>query len=137
MGSATSSQVDAGYKPRKTINICSMKNMESIDLSDPAVVYGVADIRNTVCDNDVVLFTSGECGYCSRAQSMLSDAGINFINVPANATQRHALQKLTGVGSVPNVWVKGTYVGGCNDGPEEWMGVRKLLETGKLRDMLK
>ena len=32
--------------------------------------------------------------------------------------------------------VKGTFVGGCNDGPEPWMGLLPMLESGKLREMI-
>ena len=38
--------------------------------------------------------------------------------------------------SVPAVFVKGKFVGGCNDGPEPWMGALKLLSNGGLREML-
>ena len=39
--------------------------------------------------------------------------------------------------SVPAVFVKGKFVGGCNDGPESWMGALPLLNSGKLEEMLK
>ena len=48
-----------------------------------------------------------------------------------------ALEELTTSASVPNVWVRGKYIGGCNDGPEPWMGVKRLLKNGQLAAMLK
>ena len=30
----------------------------------------------------------------------------------------------------------GKYVGGCNDGPEPWMGIKKIVKSGKLNDYL-
>merc|ERR1712046_73916 len=32
--------------------------------------------------------------------------------------------------------VNGKYAGGCNDGPEPWMGVKKLIESGQLKKVL-
>jgi len=49
---------------------------------------------------------------------------------------RAELKKRTSVSSVPSIWIKGVYVGGCNDGPEEWMGIKKLVETGDLEKRL-
>lgn len=38
--------------------------------------------------------------------------------------------------SVPAVFVKGKFVGGCNDGPEQWMGALPLLNSGKIEEMI-
>ena len=38
--------------------------------------------------------------------------------------------------SVPNIWVKGKFIGGCEDGPEPWMGVMPLIKNGQLAKML-
>ena len=32
---------------------------------------------------------------------------------------------------------KGTFIGGCNDGPEAWMGALPNLASGKVAEMLK
>lgn len=42
---------------------------------------------------------------------------------------RQELDQLAGFGrrTVPYLWVHGKYAGGCNDGPESWMGVRRVL----------
>ncbi len=33
--------------------------------------------------------------------------------------------------------VKGKFVGGCNDGPETWMGITKLIGNGELDKLLR
>ena len=38
--------------------------------------------------------------------------------------------------SAPSVWIKGEYVGGCNDGTKPWHGVLPLLSNGKFKQML-
>jgi glutaredoxin-related protein len=37
---------------------------------------------------------------------------------------------------VPSVWVNGKFVGGCNDGPESWMGIKKIINNNKLDELL-
>lgn len=49
---------------------------------------------------------------------------------------REGLLDLTHSKSVPNIWLKGKYVGGCNDGPEPWMGIKKIINNGKLGEFL-
>jgi hypothetical protein len=51
--------------------------------------------------------------------------------------QREALSEMTGSDSIPNVWLKGVYVGGCNDGPKPWMGIKKIIKSGQLNQFLK
>jgi len=85
----------------------------------------------------VVLFVSGACPYCADAMAALTRSGVPFHSVEATAAQRRELTEKTGQSSVPSAWVKGTFIGGANDGPEEWMGVTTCLRSGKLGEMLK
>jgi len=51
--------------------------------------------------------------------------------------QRAALGRLTGKSSVPSIWVGGTYIGGCDDGPSDAApGLVKLALKGELRPAL-
>ena len=47
--------------------------------------------------------------------------------------ERSELAELAGKTSVPQVFVNGVCIGGCNDGSESWMGVMPLLGNGKLQ----
>ena len=85
---------------------------------------------------DVVLFISSSCPYCVDAQEVLKAKKIAFKAVEASSAQRSALRTMTGMSSVPNSWVKGTFVGGCNDGPESWMGIKKMANNGELAKRL-
>lgn len=49
---------------------------------------------------------------------------------------RQDLFKMTGKTSVPSAWIRGKYIGGCNDGPENWMGVIPCINSGKIAEML-
>ena len=130
MGSSTSSVGGPVEIPEheKPVDICAQGSE-----------FGSAfdDIKDIVCSNDIVVFADPSCGYCYNAQNLLGKAGFNFITVNATPGQRQRLQTLTGSGSVPNVWVKGKYIGGCNDGPKSWMGVKKMIDSGLLKKFLK
>merc|ERR550514_2400598 len=101
------------------------------------------ELRALISENAVVLVGARGCGYCARAKSMLSASGVNFkfhelTEAPRGAgrtAERKELDRLSGFGprTVPYLWVNGKYAGGCNDGPEPWMGVRKLVESGQLQ----
>jgi len=75
----------------------------------------------------VILFVSPGCPYCREAQAALTQADIPFTTVTADTPQRRELYEKTGSTSVPSVWVNGQYIGGCDDGPEDGMGVTTML----------
>ena len=55
--------------------------------------------------------------------------------VEVTDAQKAELRELTGKTSVPQVFVKGQFIGGCNDGGLG--GTVPLLKSGKLQEMLK
>eukprot|EP00451_Oxyrrhis_marina_P027879 CAMPEP_0204350264 /NCGR_PEP_ID=MMETSP0469-20131031/30194_1 /ASSEMBLY_ACC=CAM_ASM_000384 /TAXON_ID=2969 /ORGANISM="Oxyrrhis marina" /LENGTH=110 /DNA_ID=CAMNT_0051336587 /DNA_START=93 /DNA_END=425 /DNA_ORIENTATION=- len=85
---------------------------------------------------DVVVFATTTCPFCRRAVSALQKAGVEHQVVKLNAIHRKGLIARVGSASVPAVWVKGQFVGGCEDGTEDWHGVVPLLQSGKLQQML-
>ena len=94
------------------------------------------EVDQLVESNDVVLFVSSGCPFCSMADSALKAASIEHTVVERTPEIAAALFAKTGKTSVPSTWVKGSYVGGCNDGPEPGFGVIPLLKSGKLQEML-
>ena len=34
------------------------------------------------------------------------------------------------------IYFQGTFIGGCNDGPEGWMGLTKTMKSGKFAELL-
>lgn len=55
-------------------------------------------------------------------------------DVEVTDAQKAELRELTGKTSVPQVFVKGQFIGGCNDGGLG--GTVPLLKSGKLQEML-
>lgn len=92
------------------------------------------DVQTLIESNDLVMFVSRTCPYCAQAEMLLTDYEPRVVE--ATADMRGKLAEMTGKTSVPSVWVKGQYVGGCNDGPEDWMGVVPMLNSGKMEELL-
>ena len=95
----------------------------------------MADLSSVVNSADVIFFDSPGCPYCSRAESALKQAGIPFKKVTLSP-YRDQLRQSTGKTSAPSVWIKGRYVGGCNDGTQSWHGVLPLLRSKQFQKML-
>ena len=86
----------------------------------------------------ILIFTLPVCYYCSEAKRALRAAGIppSLITTAPMKPHRDALLDRFGSRCAPSVFVRGKYVGGCEDGPLRWHGVKKMLANGKLQKML-
>jgi glutaredoxin 3 len=67
---------------------------------------------------DVIIYTSAFCGYCARAKRLLKEKGVDFneIGVDMNPSLREEMQqKSGGAYTVPQIFINGRHVGGCDD----------------------
>ena len=67
---------------------------------------------------DVVIYSSNMCPYCFRAKALLKQKGASFreISVDMNpAARREMREKAGGANTVPQIWIGGIHVGGCDD----------------------
>jgi monothiol glutaredoxin len=78
-------------------------------------------IRNTVTSNDVVLFMKGtasmpQCGFSSRVAGVLNYMGVQFkdVNVLADDGIRQGIKDYSDWPTIPQLYVKGEFVGGCD-----------------------
>ena len=97
------------------------------------------NVKTTIANSTpIVVFSSPSCGYCTKAVSLIKEAGYSSQMTVINATseQRIALRSLTGISSVPSIWLRGVYIGGCNDGAEQWHGLIPLLRKGSFQKIL-
>jgi glutaredoxin 3 len=98
-----------------------------------------AKIENLITDNKVLVFSWTGCPFCKNAKALLTDVGAQFTAVELDTLGqegkaiRAELAEMTDRTSVPNIWINGQNVGGCNDGP----GVMTLHKQGQLVPMLK
>lgn len=78
-------------------------------------------IKETVTKNDVVLFMKGtksmpQCGFSSRVAGVLNFMGVEFsdVNVLADEEIRQGIKDYSDWPTVPQLYVKGEFVGGCD-----------------------
>ena len=78
-------------------------------------------IDDTVKANDVVLFMKGtkempQCGFSSRVAGVLNYMGVDFsdVNVLADEAIRQGIKDYSDWPTIPQLYVKGEFVGGCD-----------------------
>jgi monothiol glutaredoxin len=78
-------------------------------------------IDETVKGNDVVLFMKGtkempQCGFSSRVAGVLNYMGVEFsdVNVLADDALRQGIKDYSDWPTIPQLYVKGEFVGGCD-----------------------
>jgi glutaredoxin 3 len=96
----------------------------------------IAAANLCIKSSDLVLFVKPSCPFCYDAMTTLQTNGFNARVIETNRSQQRGIVALTGKTSLPSCWVNGSYVGGCNDGVEAWHGVKPMIVSGKLRQML-
>ena len=100
------------------------------DIANP--VHG--QIQAELDANDVVLFMKGtpvfpQCGFSAMVVQILNHLGIPFkgIDVLADAGLREGIKEFTNWPTIPQLYVKGEFVGGCDIMKEMYM-------SGELKD---
>ncbi|MBF9058636.1 Grx4 family monothiol glutaredoxin [Rhodobacterales bacterium HKCCSP123] len=78
-------------------------------------------IKQTVTENDVVLFMKGtkmmpQCGFSSRVAGVLNYMGVEFadVNVLADDEIRQGIKDYSDWPTIPQLYVKGEFIGGCD-----------------------
>jgi monothiol glutaredoxin len=93
-------------------------------------------IANEVKTNDVVLFMKGtptfpQCGFSSQVVQILDYLGIDYkgINVLENMDIRQGVKEFSNWPTIPQLYVKGEFVGGCDI-------IREMFQEGELQTLL-
>lgn len=78
-------------------------------------------IQETITANDVVLYMKGtksmpQCGFSSRVAGVLNYMGVDFadVNVLADDEIRQGIKDFSDWPTIPQLYVKGEFVGGCD-----------------------
>lgn len=79
----------------------------------------------------VEIYTTQSCPYCVRAKDLLKRKKIPFIEIDVSddAVQRQRMEKLSGRRTVPQLFIEGQSIGGCDD-------LYALDAAGKLEAMV-
>ena len=93
-------------------------------------------IKQDVTDNPVVLYMMGtpvfpQCGFSAAVVQILTHLGVKFkgIDVLADPALRQGIKDFSSWPTIPQLYVKGEFVGGCDI-------VREMFESGELKDLL-
>ncbi len=99
----------------------------------------MSNIRETIAKdvaaNDVVLFMKGtpqmpQCGFSSTVVKILEHLGVPFkgVNVLASEELRQGIKAFSNWPTIPQLYVKGEFVGGCDI-------VREMFQAGELKEL--
>jgi monothiol glutaredoxin len=92
-------------------------------------------IRDTVATHDIVLFMKGtadqpQCGFSNQVVRILNHMGVDYhdVNVLADEGIRQGVKEFASWPTIPQLYVKGEFVGGCDI-------VREMFQTGELKTL--
>lgn len=80
---------------------------------------------------EVVIYTTAWCPFCVRALRLLDSKGAEYTNIDVeeNPALRKEMAARAGRNTVPQIWIGGTHVGGCDE-------LYALERAGRLDAML-
>ena len=80
----------------------------------------------------VEIYTKFTCGYCHRAKALLKQKGAELEEISVDlggAKKQEMIQRANGRMTVPQIFIDGTRIGGCDD-------LFELEGAGKLDELL-
>jgi monothiol glutaredoxin len=93
-------------------------------------------IKQDIAGNDVVLYMKGtpvfpQCGFSAAVVQVLTQMGVRFkgVDVLTDPSLRQGIKDFSQWPTVPQLYVKGEFVGGCDI-------VREMYQTGELKSLL-
>jgi monothiol glutaredoxin len=93
-------------------------------------------IANDIATNDVVLYMKGtpvfpQCGFSAAAVQILSNLGVKYkaVDVLQNPDVRQGIKEFSNWPTIPQLYVKGEFVGGCDI-------LREMYESDELGPFL-
>jgi monothiol glutaredoxin len=94
-------------------------------------------IKDDITQNQVLLFMKGtpvfpQCGFSAAVVQILTQMGVKFkgVDVLADPEIRQGIKEFSQWPTIPQLYVKGEFVGGCDI-------IREMYEAGELQDFLK
>lgn len=95
-------------------------------------------IEKDIKENDIVLYMKGtkslpQCGFSATVAQVLERLGVTDykdVNVLADPEIREGIKAFTNWPTIPQLYVKGEFIGGCDI-------VREMYTSGELAELLK
>jgi monothiol glutaredoxin len=89
-------------------------------------------IAKDIADSEVLLFMKGtpvfpQCGFSAAVVQILSELGVKFksVDVLKDAEVRQGIKEFSNWPTIPQLYVKGEFVGGCDI-------IKEMFEQGEL-----
>lgn len=93
-------------------------------------------IENEVKSNDIVLFMKGtpgfpQCGFSGQVVQILDYLGVDYkgVNILTSDELRQGIKEYSQWPTIPQLYVKGEFVGGCDI-------IREMFQAGELQTFL-
>ena len=93
-------------------------------------------IKDIILSKDIVLFMKGtpdspQCGFSMAVSNILKHLKVKFegVNVLSSDELRQGIKDFTDWPTIPQLYVKGEFVGGCDI-------VKEMFEKGELKKLL-
>jgi len=97
----------------------------------------MAEIQEEITANKVIVYMKGtpsfpQCGFSAATVEALRDTGVPFahVNILEDPEKREAIKTFSNWPTIPQVYVGGKFVGGCDI-------VRELYASGELEQIVK
>jgi monothiol glutaredoxin len=94
------------------------------------------ELKKIIDDNNICLFMKGvpeapQCGFSMAVSNILKHLNVNFkgINVLENESIRQGIKEYSDWPTIPQLYIKGEFVGGCDI-------IKELFENGELKELL-
>ena len=94
------------------------------------------NLKTIIDSNEICLFMKGvpeapQCGFSMAVSNILKVLNVNFkgINVLENENMRQAIKEYSDWPTIPQLYIKGEFVGGCDI-------VKEMFESGELKKLL-
>ena len=94
-------------------------------------------IKKELNEHDVVLFMKGtpvfpQCGFSAAVAQIMGVLGVQYhsIDILQDSDIRQGIKDFTNWPTIPQLYVKGEFVGGCDI-------VREMYETGEIQDLFR
>ena len=94
-------------------------------------------IKNIIDSNEIVLFMKGtpsapQCGFSLAVSNILKHLKVNFegVNVLESNEIRQGIKNYTDWPTIPQLYVKGEFVGGCDI-------IKEMFDKGELQKLFK
>ena len=92
-------------------------------------------IKDIISSNDIVLFMKGtpnspQCGFSMAVSNILKHLSVKFegVNVLVSDELRQGIKDFTDWPTIPQLYVKGEFVGGCDI-------IKEMFEKGELKKL--